>query len=73
MTRDGELKAEATAMRYGYKDGLLLMENKKEYKKRVGKSPDRADSLALTFAIDAMPKADYAAVAVPRLYSAFNR
>lgn len=56
IDRDGELKAEATAMRYSYKDGLLLMENKKEYKKRVGKSPDKADSAALTFAIDAMPE-----------------
>jgi hypothetical protein len=54
--RDGDLKAEATAMRYSYKDGLLLMEDKKQYKKRVGKSPDKADSMALTFAIDAMPQ-----------------
>jgi hypothetical protein len=44
IKRDGELKAEATAMRYSY-GWVLLMENKKEYKKRVGKSPDRADSL----------------------------
>jgi hypothetical protein len=54
-------------MRYGYKDGLLLMEDKKQYKKRVGKSPDRADSLALTFAIDAMPKPPVVAVSIPTL------
>lgn len=65
--RDGELKAEATAMRYSYRDGLLLMEDKKGYKKRVGKSPDRADSLALTFAVDAMPKRTQEAVSIPTL------
>jgi phage terminase large subunit len=73
IKRDGELKAEATAMRYSYKDGLLLMEDKKQYKKRVGKSPDRADSLALTFAIDAMPKKEQAAVTIPAMATAFNR
>lgn len=73
LGRDGELKAEATAMRYSYRDGLLLMEAKKEYKKRVGKSPDRADSWALTFAIDAMPKSDHAPVTIPGLASSFNR
>jgi phage terminase large subunit len=67
IKRDGELKAEASAMRYGYKDGLLLMEDKKQYKKRVGKSPDRADSLALTFAVDAMPKREQGDVSIPRL------
>jgi phage terminase large subunit len=67
IARDGELKAEATAMRYSYRDGLLLMEAKKEYKKRVGKSPDRADSMALTFAVDAMPKRDHSAVSIPSL------
>jgi phage terminase large subunit len=72
--RDGELKAELTAMRYAYRDGLLLMEDKKSYKKRVGKSPDRADSFALTFAIDAMPEPDSAAnLSIPSLTSAFNR
>lgn len=56
MPRDGELKAEVTAMLYNYKDGRLLMEPKKDYKKRLGKSPDKADSLALTFAAtDAAP------------------
>jgi phage terminase large subunit len=67
VTRDGELKAEATAMRYSYRDGLLLMENKKEYKKRVGKSPDRADSFALTFAIDAMPKQQAFVPSIPTM------
>lgn len=71
--RDGELKAEVSAMRYAYKDGLLLMEDKKQYKKRVGKSPDRADSLALTFATDAMPKKEQGPVTIPKMATAFNR
>lgn len=72
--RDGELKAELTAMRYSYRDGLLLMEKKADYKKRVGKSPDRADSFALTFAIDAMPAdRQLGQVSIPGLKSAFNR
>lgn len=56
LPRCGDLKAELTAMQYAYKDGLLLMEKKTEFKKRVHRSPDRADSLALTFAhTDAPP------------------
>jgi hypothetical protein len=43
-----ELKAQLASYRYGYKDGLLLMESKKDYKKRLGKSPDRADSWILS-------------------------
>jgi hypothetical protein len=50
MPIDPELKAQLSSYRYGYKDGVLLMEPKKDYKKRLGKSPDRADSWVLTFA-----------------------
>lgn len=45
-----ELKTQLASVRYLYKDGLLLMESKKEHKKRLGKSPDRADSWVLSFA-----------------------
>lgn len=54
MTKDPELKTQLASVRYLYKDGLLLMESKKEHKKRLGRSPDRADSWILTFA--ARPK-----------------
>jgi phage terminase large subunit len=54
MTKDPEIKTQLASVRYSYKDGLLLMESKKDYKKRIGKSPDRADSWILTFAD--MPK-----------------
>ena len=50
MPVDPELKTQLAAVRYGYKDGLLLMEPKKEHKKRLGRSPDRADAWVLTFA-----------------------
>lgn len=45
---DSELKSQLSSYRYGYKNGVLLMEAKKEYKKRIGKSPDRADAWILT-------------------------
>ncbi len=47
-----ELRSQIASMKYRYKDGLLLMQDKKEYKKLFGRSPDRADGMALTFAID---------------------
>lgn len=50
MPRDPDLKAQIAAVRYTYRDGLLLMEAKKEHKKRLGRSPDRADAWILTFA-----------------------
>jgi hypothetical protein len=46
---DKELKAQACATRYSYKDGLLLLESKKDMKKRGMKSPDRWDAFCLTF------------------------
>ena len=49
LPKDPELKTQLPSSRYTYKDGLLLMEPKKDYKKRLGKSPDRADSWVLTF------------------------
>lgn len=50
MPKGSELKQQLASVRYQYKDGLLLMEPKKAYKARLGKSPDRADSFVLTFA-----------------------
>lgn len=48
-----ELRADLTAIRYSYKAGELLLESKDDLKARGVKSPDRADSLALTFAVPA--------------------
>lgn len=47
---DGEFKSQLASVRYKYKDGLLIMQSKKEYKAEFGKSPDRADAFVLTFA-----------------------
>jgi phage terminase large subunit len=50
IPNDQSLRVALTGLRYGYRGGLLLMESKDEMKKRGLKSPDEADSLALTFA-----------------------
>jgi hypothetical protein len=57
LPNDQDLRADLTALRYSYRQGLLLLEAKDDAKKRGIKSPDRADSLALTFAIPGGPKA----------------
>jgi len=57
LPNSGDLKVELTAMQYTYKDALLQMEKKTEYKKRLKRSPDLADSLALTFAQNDAPPA----------------
>ena len=50
LPRCAEFKSQLSSMRYKYKDGFLLMQNKREYKKAYGCSPDRADAFVLTFA-----------------------
>lgn len=49
MHNDPEIKSQLGSVKYKYKDGLLLMQSKKEYKAEFGKSPDRADAFVLTF------------------------
>lgn len=49
MDFDPEIKSQIGSVKYKYKDGLLLMQSKKEYKSEFGKSPDRADAFVLTF------------------------
>lgn len=55
-----ELKSDLTALRYLFKGGELLLESKDDAKARGVRSPDRGDSLALTFAVptlvDLMPR-----------------
>jgi phage terminase large subunit len=50
LANDPELKTDLTALRYSYRNSLLLIEAKEDAKTRGIKSPDRADSLMLTFA-----------------------
>lgn len=47
---DGELIKDLTEMRYKYtSDKKIRMEDKDEFKKRVGRSPDKGDALAMAF------------------------
>jgi phage terminase large subunit len=50
LPNDPDLKTDLTALKYKFRSGLLLIESKEDAKKRGIKSPDRADSLMLTFA-----------------------
>ncbi|HEV2133787.1 MAG TPA: hypothetical protein VGR47_05945 [Terracidiphilus sp.] len=51
-----EMVAELTAPTYGFKEGKIIMEPKDQVKKRLGRSPDLADALGLTFALPDAPK-----------------
>ena len=59
IPNDNSLITDLTALQYGYKGGELLLESKQDAKKRGIKSPDRADSLALTFAYPVEKKDDW--------------
>jgi len=58
IPNDPELSTDLTALQYEFRGGALLMESKEEAKRRGIKSPDRADSLALTFAFPARDASD---------------
>jgi phage terminase large subunit len=51
----GELVGELTQPTYFFQNGKMRIEEKDQIKKRLGKSPDLADALALTFAIPDQP------------------
>ncbi len=53
IPNDSDLITDLTSLQYKYKGGLMLIEAKEDAKSRGIKSPDRADSLALTFAYPA--------------------
>lgn len=71
ITPEAELKTQLASVRYLYKNGLLLMESKKEHKKRLGRSPDRADSWVLSFA--ERPKAPPVVVVPIPMVNHYNR
>ncbi len=50
-----ELVGELTTPTYTFVNGKFLLEDKDQVKARLGRSPDLADSLALTFAMPEMP------------------
>lgn len=51
-----ELVGELTTPTYTFAGGKLLMEDKDQVKRRLGRSPDLADALALTFGMPDMPR-----------------
>lgn len=56
IPNDADLKVELSAPTYQKNDaGQIVLESKKDIKERIGKSPDHADSLALTF-VDFIPE-----------------
>lgn len=55
IPNDADLMTDLTALRYGFRGGELLLESKDDAKRRGIKSPDRFDSLALTFAVPPAP------------------
>ena len=64
LVEDDELFNELISVDKKYDNrGRLMLENKDEIKKKLGRSPDKADALALTFA---EPIYDYG---IPKLYN----
>lgn len=59
--------------RYTYRDGVLLMEAKKEYKKRAGQSPDDADAWILTHIPGTLIPQPPVSHAIPSTQSGFSR
>jgi hypothetical protein len=51
-----EMIPELATPTYGFKEGKIIIEPKDQVKKRLGRSPDLADGLALTFALPDTPK-----------------
>jgi hypothetical protein len=49
LPTDGEFRSQGCSMLCSFPDGLLLMQDKKAFKKDYGCSPDRFDSFVLTF------------------------
>lgn len=56
IPNDSTLIRELSAITYTLKNGKLLLEDKDQIKERLGFSPDLADALALTFALEEMPR-----------------
>jgi hypothetical protein len=53
-----ELVGELTTPTYTFVNGKFVLEDKKLVKERLGRSPDLADALALTFMLPEMPAKD---------------
>ncbi|TDN54638.1 hypothetical protein EC843_101684 [Buttiauxella sp. JUb87] len=65
LPRVDGLKAELCALKYTYRNGVLLIESKEDAKKRGVKSPNKSDALALTFAAPVTQQPGYTSYHVP--------
>lgn len=59
LPNDDTLCKDLTNVRYEIYNGRLKLEDKKNVKQRLGRSPDTADALALTFAYPVLPASEY--------------
>jgi hypothetical protein len=64
LPNDPELARELTCATYTFKNGKLIIEDKDQIKSRLGFSPDKADALALTFALPDMSQAGLAVMSL---------
>lgn len=55
LPNDPELAAELTAHTYVFRGDKMWVEEKEQVQEKLGRSPDRADGCALTFAFDVAP------------------
>jgi len=66
MPNDKALRTDLLALNYSYNNKLqIILESKKDLKRRGGKSPDRSDALSLTFANDIFNQTRYKVQARP--------
>lgn len=59
LPNDDELKEELTAQTYTHKRDKLIMTEKDQIKEELGRSPDKADAYALTFAYPVVKRNKY--------------
>lgn len=55
LPNDPELLKELTTPTYTFQNGKFMLESKDQIKERLGSSPDKADSLCLSFALPELP------------------
>lgn len=58
LPKDDELKEELCATEYTFQGDKFRLISKDDIKQLIGRSPDKADAVALTFAFPVQPKAD---------------
>lgn len=59
IPNDKELREELSVIQFVYQGDKIRIVEKKDIKKQLGRSPDKADALALTFAYNVLPKPKY--------------